>query len=338
MASGDSSGESDLQEALQLARAHNLTGLVIRINDALGSVKYLTESASASIPFSEEAVTVAADRGHMPAFFFCSANLAESLAVAGRIDEALAVCERAARELADADKTRHAALLRMHWAWVLTIRGDFQQANALIGQALPIIRGAEPARLAEALMIALDCAEATPAQAPNHDTAADLMGEVVTALQNPDVDADLAQSLPRLARLLIPAGHPELIRRIIDHSPTGILFDNIVLAARAVLAEGQGEYADGLALYHEAASAWASYGYPARTSPRAARGRPLQPRPRPTRPSPAPRSPRHPEPTWRRTTARRDRQAPRRARMRPELGLVRCLNGRACWAHLSERW
>jgi hypothetical protein len=62
---------------------------------------------------------------------------------------------------------------------------------------------------------------------------------------------------------LVPAGRADLVARIIDHTPSGVLFfDNNVLSARAVVTEAAGRSAEGLNLYRQASGAWAGYGYP----------------------------------------------------------------------------
>jgi tetratricopeptide (TPR) repeat protein len=259
--SGDPAGLSDLVRALDLSRAHNLTEALTLANDGLAGVKYLTESARASIPFMEQVVAVAADRGRTTMFVLGSGNLAEALAISGRIDDALAVCRRGARKLEGIESPRDGFVLQLFWSWVLAIRGDFEQARGLVAEALPIARGVEPRALVDLLLVAVDCARAT--YASDRSTQGDFVDEIVATLQDPEADADMAQSLSRLARVLVPAGRGDLVLRVIDHTPPGILFfDNNVLAARAVLTEAEGRLSDGFDLYMQTAAAWAGYGYP----------------------------------------------------------------------------
>ncbi len=262
---GDPTGETDVMEALDLARTHNLTSTLIQALNDIGLLKWMSESVEAAIPFLEQVVQRSADAGLKTACLLGSANLAEALTTAGRIDDALAECEKASRLLPMTDSPRHAAFVELSWSSVLAIRGDFDEAQAHVGSALPLARTGEPSTLVDVLLVAIDCAEANQ----DHDAVCTLINELVTTLENPefdenpDIDADLIQTLPRLARRLIPAGHPETITRIIGHAPAGMLFsDNNVLAARAILAEAEGRHAQGVDLYTQAAAAWATYGYP----------------------------------------------------------------------------
>ena len=73
----------------------------------------------------------------------------------------------------------------------------------------------------------------------------------------------MAQSLSRIARVVVPAGRGDLVARVIDHTPPRMLFfENNVLSARAVMTEAEGNAGEGLDLYIQAAAAWATYGYP----------------------------------------------------------------------------
>jgi tetratricopeptide (TPR) repeat protein len=257
--SGDLEGESDLTGALDLARRHDLTAGLITTLSGIGLFKLLTQSPGAAIPFCEQAVTLARDRGHRGALLFNTGNLAEALALAGRLDDALDVCEHAARQLADTDSPRQAMALQMYWSWGLSLRGDFQRATALIDSALPVARGAEPGALVEALLVAVDCARGRR----DHAAADALMDELVSTLGDPDVDADLGQDVRLLARLLAPAGHGSLVERIAEHIPSGITFyEHNILTARAALAEAAGDHSASLRLYDQAAVAWSSYACP----------------------------------------------------------------------------
>ena len=257
--SGDAAGEDDLLRALDLTSTRNLTAGLITTSGEIGLLKLMTDSPDAAIPFSERAVALATDRGHRAAVLFNSGNLAEALALAGRIDDALAVCERGARAIGETDSPRQAMALQLYWSWILTIRGEFKEAERLVDKALPVARGVEPSALVEVLLVAVDCARG------RRDSAgvAALTDELVATLGSPEVDADLGQDLRLLARALGPAGHSDLIARILDHTPPGMLFyDNNVLSARAVLAESAGDYPASRALYGQAGAAWATYRCP----------------------------------------------------------------------------
>ncbi|MDX6309326.1 MAG: hypothetical protein QOI06_2372 [Nocardioidaceae bacterium] len=259
--SGDPNGESDLLAALDLAQAHNLTEMLTGVYHGLAGVKYLTESAQASIPFMEQGVALSADRGRTATFVLFAGNLAEALAMAGRIDDALAVCQRGARGLEGIDSPRDSFVLQLYRSWVLAIRGDFDQASGLVAEALPVARGVEPRALVDLLLIGVDCARA--GHPPDHRTLHDLLDEILVTLDDPNADADMAQSLSRLARVVVPAGRADLVTRIIGHTPTSVLyFDNNALTARAILAEEEGKPAEALDLYNKSAVAWAGYRYP----------------------------------------------------------------------------
>jgi tetratricopeptide (TPR) repeat protein len=253
---GDSGAEADLLLALEHANAHNLTEQLMSAYDGLGFSKYLTVSARAAVPLMEQAVGLTRTRGRRAQFLILSGNLAEALAVAGHIDEALLVCERAALTFGETDSVRGAIQLRLYWSWVLSLRGDTDRVEALVAQALPAARGGEPSSLVALLLVAI-----SSAHSEGEMTA--LTDELVVTLQQADSDSEVAQFLPRLARVLGPTGGADIIARIVAQTPTGMLFyNNNVLSARAVLAETDGEFDAALGLYMQTNAAWAAYGYP----------------------------------------------------------------------------
>jgi tetratricopeptide (TPR) repeat protein len=252
-------GEQDLLRALDIARTHNITSGMIGIEGELGLLKWLTQSASAALPHLERALDLAVERGRTASLVSQSANLGEALAVAGRIDDALATCERAAVAIANTDSPLATAFLQLTHSWVLTIRGDFEPARALVAQALPVARGADASTLVATLLQAVTCANAIRDPEPV-DT---VLEELVTALHDPDLDAALPQFLPRLARILCPTGHGDLVSRVVGHAPSDLLlYGNNVVTARAILMQAEGDYDQALHLYERAAIAWAGYGYP----------------------------------------------------------------------------
>jgi class 3 adenylate cyclase/tetratricopeptide (TPR) repeat protein len=258
--SGDSvAGEQDMLRALDIARTHNLTDAMMMIDANLGLRKFLTQSASEAIPHLERAVDLAIQRGRTPSLLSQSANLANALTIAGRIDDALAVCERASAALAETDSPRDVHYLQENLTGVLLIRGELDRAAALIAQALPVARGLGPDEMIPMLLHALTCATVSYSEAP----VADLLDELVSVLQDPDLDGGNAEILPQLARVLCPAGHHDLVTRILAHVPPGVpLFENNALTAQAVLAEAAGDSRQALDLYTRATTAWAAYGYP----------------------------------------------------------------------------
>jgi tetratricopeptide (TPR) repeat protein len=256
---GDRAGELDLLEALELADAHNLTTQLINATLGMANMKLASESALAGVPYNERAFQLATDRGRLGAALFGAGQLAECLTAAGRIDDALAVCARAATVLTDTDSPRDAIVLRLNWSAVHVLRGDAEQARALIAQALPAARGSEPGLLVDVLLVAISCARTDG----NDNDVADLTAELVHTLQDEGADADLSQYLRVLARVLCPVGHRDLVARIIDNTHGGVrLVDNNILSARAFLAETDGAYAEALDLWEQADAGWAMYGFP----------------------------------------------------------------------------
>jgi len=249
-------GWTDLAE---LAQVHDLTTGLLQANGEIGYLKWMAVSAAAAVPYLEQALGISAERGRRRDYLLSSANLAEALAVSGRMLSAIDVCERAAETLADIDSPREASLLQTCWAWVLSIRGDLDRAEALIAAALPVARGAEPTALIDLLLVAIDCAHIRDDDETAHAHTAELLG----SLQDPEADASVTQYLTRLARALIPAARGDVVARIIGHSPAGmLLYDNNVLTARALLAESHGDHKAALDLYAAATAGWTSYGYP----------------------------------------------------------------------------
>jgi class 3 adenylate cyclase/tetratricopeptide (TPR) repeat protein len=257
--SGDPSAEGDLQKALELARAHNLTYTMLNTLHDLAVLKCFNESPQAGIPYQEEVIALAVERGRKSFVVIESADLAESLTDAGHIDEALALCERAAEALPDTDDPLFALRLHECWARVLTIRGSFDQASALVAEAMPVARRADPVSMVDLLLTAISCGFVSG----DLDTGATLVDELVSTLHDPDVDAELSQLLGRLARVLAPAGYSSLLARIAHHTPPGLLlYDNQLLSARAIIAETEARDERAVELYAQAATAWASFHCP----------------------------------------------------------------------------
>ena len=254
---GDPGGEQDMLEALALATEHNDTGSAIDITGNLGVLRQVTESPAAGLPFYDQALTLARDRGRHGAVPSLEANRAETLAVLGRWTEALDVCERTVRDYPDSESE---AMDYLHGirAGILVLRGEHLTAATLLDRILPAVRaGNLTFSLLSTLIAAIGCA-----QARLDDTAVRQLTEQMDRVLESDAEVDSCLYLSDVARIMVTAGRTDTVVRMIDAAPQGLLlFDNNVLTAKAVLAESARDLAEAADLYQQAAKAWSRYGH-----------------------------------------------------------------------------
>jgi class 3 adenylate cyclase/tetratricopeptide (TPR) repeat protein len=272
---GDTDGDRDIESALRLAEEHNLTDATMSLYINFGIVKLIAESPVAALAVYDQGLAVGRDRGRPGWVRWLEGCQAEALAMLGRLDDALALCEsgrtiptghdepgsaldhRATQ--ADVRPDKEDIGLRVVLADLLTIRGDFDRAVSLLSSSLSDARGTgSPGILIPTLAAALRCAPE-----PSQTSQARSLVEELIAVLEPEADAESCQYLAELARILAPAGHSDIVNRIIAAAPSGpALFDNNVLTARAVLDETAGNDDEAADRYQQAAGSWQSYGYP----------------------------------------------------------------------------
>ena len=255
---GDPRAEEALIEALALASAHNDSSRVIIINDTLSVWKLLTvDDRAASATVGETAVRTAEVTGRRRDQVQASGNLAESLVVLGDPQAAIALCEKAAANELPTEDVWVWLTLWSYWAWAQVVIGDLGGAQATLARALSMTH--EDEDRASLLLVAVERQWATGHRETDDKHALALL----ELLSDPAAYELFRQFLSRLARILAAAGELDLLAQIIQDTPTGmVLYDHNILAARATLAQARHEHADALSLYDEAATAWASYGYP----------------------------------------------------------------------------
>ena len=251
---GDRTGLTEMDTALRLLLERGAGGEVARLMNHYAIVRYVLDGPAASIADFEHGVSFSRERGLIQLGTLMEANLVETLAETGRVDEAL---ERAARLASDAETSSNALALQqayMTQAIILTARGDasfaLERADDLLGTGSNLdqfITGS--ATVASALLLA-----GRPAEARTMLTALDV---------HPDGrgNSNYATVLPGIVRTALRLGDPELARRLTEGVEVGYAVQsNAVDAARAQLAEHEGHHAEAADLFAAAAERWEELG------------------------------------------------------------------------------
>jgi hypothetical protein len=225
----------------------------------LAVIKGRWVSPAASLPYIDQALTMARDRGRRAIVQYARGFKSEVLTKLGRLDEALALCDHASDRGVGLEESVDAVYERVVLANILVVRGHHERLAVLLGDVVPAARQtAEPAILIPALTAALWCAKAQQ----HESTARGLTDELIKVL-NPESDVDSCQFLPDLARILAPAGRSDIVTRMVNAAPQGpAQFEYSVLTARAVLAEDAGDLSHAVDVYLTAAEGWRHFGQP----------------------------------------------------------------------------
>ena len=257
--SGETAGVEDLLKGLDLAQQHNQTGVMTSLFDSLATWHFFAQSAESAIDFGESAVRAASLSGRLASEISTSTNLAETLVVTGRLDEAIETCRAAASHAEGPDIADRSRVLASYWAWAHLVRGDLDRAHDLLAMEAPHVDRGSMDELLHWLVVAAEWEEAADSRDPRWAQSDDL----ISLCENGNVPEQLSQYSSRVARVMAAANRLDLLEQLVANTPAGMVFyDNNLLSARATLAAAKHEYVVALSLHRQAVDAWAAYGYP----------------------------------------------------------------------------
>ncbi len=255
---GDPDGIDDVERGLSVGLdAGDLNTAGIGYSN-LGSTAWMVRSPKASADVYRTGIEFTQRRGMLGNEMWLRAEMTWSLFDLGEWAELL----RLADQVIEWERGRPAGYQTLialpQKTLVLFQRGRIVEASALVDDFLPRSR---VARDPQALAPALSAAAAVAAERGDLTAAVALAKEYETAIcEAPSPQA--SAHLPELVRIALAGGAYDLGRRLLELSPFELgRPGHAVVAARAVLAEGNGETEEALALHREAAERWAGYGY-----------------------------------------------------------------------------
>jgi class 3 adenylate cyclase/tetratricopeptide (TPR) repeat protein len=251
------SGLEDLRAGLRLALERGYTAAAGTGYSNLGSFAWLLDGPAAGLEVHSTGIEFAERRGIPGLIAWLKAETTWMLFDLGRWDEVLEATE----DVVEWDRSVGGALqgmtARAYQAQVLVRRGETAEAAALATDFVARARDAQDAQL---LVPALAIA-ALVEQARGDLPAAMTLIEDLEQQTSEMSDWHRARFLPELTEICVAARDIEPARRLADGiRVTAGRAGHSLIAARAVLAEADGQTAEAAALHEDAAAGWRAYG------------------------------------------------------------------------------
>jgi tetratricopeptide (TPR) repeat protein len=245
---------------LELGRGYGLQASIAYSN--LGSLLLMAEGAEAALPVHEEGVVFSQRRGLSESFWWLRAERTWMLYDLGRWDDLLRGADALLRELAAAGRETSSEQVRplvKSWqAHVLLRRGERDRASVLVDESLGLAREVrDPQILGPTLAAAAIAANGSG----DLEAAVAFVAELAGALAG-RASWHRARFLPEVVDLCIAAGMPEKGEQLVDS--IDVLAGrtrHAVDAARALIAEGQGDHRGALRLHESAAAGWERFAF-----------------------------------------------------------------------------
>jgi tetratricopeptide (TPR) repeat protein len=249
---GDRTGLYEMDTALQLLLEQGAGGEVARLMNHYAIVRYVLDGPAASVADFEQGVAFSRERGLIQLGTLMEANLVETLAETGRVDEALERAVRLAADAAGNALARQQAFVTQ--AIVLTARGDasfaLEKADVLLGVSGNLdqfVTGG--ATVASAYLLAGRREEARAAL------------EKLAAHPDSRGNSNYPTHLPTMVRTALGIGDPGLALRLSEGVEAEYALQRTAVdAARALIAEHAGHHAEAAALHASAAERWEQLG------------------------------------------------------------------------------
>jgi class 3 adenylate cyclase/tetratricopeptide (TPR) repeat protein len=251
---GDLGGLDDLKEALRIGLELGLGEDTAFVYAILGDFVWWTEGPAAGLNVYRAGIDFADRRGMTYYTTYLRGESVWPLFELGEWDTLLEI----ARELVEWDRTSYQALLALSYdAHVRLRRGQVTDAKGLGNEFLPRARvSGDPQVLVPALATAALIEESRG----NTVEAVRLVEELGDFTRGQAMRR--AQHLPDALRVCAAAGATTLAESLLEGTEVvAARHRHAVHAARAVLAEIQGQLNQSLSLYQEAAERWADFGF-----------------------------------------------------------------------------
>jgi class 3 adenylate cyclase/tetratricopeptide (TPR) repeat protein len=251
---GDLGGLDDLREALRIGLELGLGEDTAAVYAILGDFVWWTEGPAAGLNVYRSGIDFAERRGMT---YYTTYLRGESVWPLFELGEWNALLE-IARELVEWDRTSYQALLALSYAAHVRLRrGHARDATALGDEFLHRARASgDPQVLVPALATAALIEESRG----NAAEAVRLVEELGTFTRGQAMRR--AQHLPDAIRVCAAVGATSLAENLLEGiEVVAARHRHAVHAARAVLAETQGQLDQSLTLYEETAERWAEFGF-----------------------------------------------------------------------------
>jgi class 3 adenylate cyclase/tetratricopeptide (TPR) repeat protein len=252
------SGLEDLRAGLRLTLERGYTTAAGTGHSNLGSFAWLLEGPEAGLEVHNAGIEFAERRGIPGLVAWLKAETTWMLFDLGRWDEVL----KATEDVVQWDRSVGGALqgiaARVYQAQVLVRRGETEEAAALAADFVARARAAQDAQL---LVPALAIG-ALVEQARGDLSAAMALIDELEEQTSEMSDWHRARFLPELTEICVAARDIEPARRLADGIRVTVgRAGHSLIAARAVLAEGDGKTAGAATLYEDAAAGWRDFGF-----------------------------------------------------------------------------
>jgi class 3 adenylate cyclase len=252
---GERQGLEDMRRALALAleQGQGRTAAVLHNNLALASWQY--EGPQAALAVCLEGIDFCERRGITEFALRIAAMSMTFLAETGESERALAEAQPLAERLQAAGDIVFVEPRSLQLR-LLAERGAPEQARAADELVARARESGEPQLNASAFSAAVRLLFAEGRRQQAHALLVD-----VEQLADMRDDAYYASLLPEFVRTALALRQPELATQLVDGvEPRTPLFDHVLAACGAQLAEAAGEHAEAAQLYAEAAERWRDFG------------------------------------------------------------------------------
>ena len=252
---GDRAGLDDLRHAIDVSIERGRSRDAAVFYNNLSEAFWLHDGPQAALAVEREGIAFCSQRGIAEFELNIAAQGLWFVASSGRPEEALAEAERLAARFAELGVARitvHSAQLRI-LAELGRTDGATEDAARLASSARET---AEPQQISIAFTAA-----ALMLLAHGREDAAHALLQVLE--QTPAIRGDhrYAANLPALVRCALALGDAALAARLVEDVRSGApVHEHAFCAARAQLAEADGDHARAAALYEEAAARWQGFG------------------------------------------------------------------------------
>ena len=247
-------GIADLREGMRLALESAPAGIVVASHINLGDAVWFQDGPAEGLALYRQAVDIGDRRGALGNADWARMETMWALFDLGRWDEVLAVGDDLMTKLSD-HTLQIAVLVETFRQLVLMDRGVLDGSAAIEEDVLP---RAKEIGDGQVLVPAFRLGALARLRRGDPEGAVELIEEAGTLVrERPGFRGWL---LDDSARICVAAGEPDVLRALLDgHTPFSTRDRCSTLAARAGLAELEGDLASALTRYEEAAEAWAAF-------------------------------------------------------------------------------
>ena len=253
---GDSGGVGDLRAAVDLAKGAG-SASVVSVLFNLAFVLWPREGSAVALACYREGLETARRRRFRNEEMAMRAATVGPLYELGRWSEALRVGRRVATWLEEHGADYDRAEVEHRVAQVLLHRGEASAAEGIVERCLAAARDTGDPELTASSLVT----SALVAQRKQDRRRALRLARQADAAGRAQPGSYRTELLPDLVRIAVAAEDLRLARRLLEGPELKTARDeHAFVTARAVLAEGEGEFREAAALYRDATKRWATFG------------------------------------------------------------------------------